>query len=673
MTASTPPAPPHDRDAISSEILEAIGGAGNVRRAWHCITRLRFDLVDNGRADLDAIRRSGVAGAQFSGEQLQVIVGTDVAAQYASLSRLLDGAAAAAAPAPVEVPAAAASRFSPRRLVNLLFETLSGIFTPILPAIVGAGLLKGLVAIATQAGWLSAGSDPHQVFTLIADGAFVFLPFLVAASAARRFDTDLSLALSVPAALMYPTIVAGAGAIADGGPAGLDLYGLAIPFVDYANSVIPAILGVYALSKVHRLIDRIVPAVLKIVVTPVLTLLIVIPLTLIALAPLGHYAGVYVSDAAVWLMQNGGVFAGMLLGGLMPLIVITGMHYAFFPTTFQSLATRGYDVILLPFNLVANLATAGATIAVAIRVRRMRALALSTGFTAFLGITEPAIYGVTLRLKRPFFFTLAGGAVGGAYAGLFALKTYGFAVPGLASLPLYVAPDGSANLMHAGIAIALSFTVAFVLTLLFVEPRRRTPGTEGAEAGAASSRRAPNSLPRSGGAWDATIAVAPLAGRVMPLSAVPDPTFADGLMGPGVAIAPRGTEVVAPFDGTVEAIAATRHAIGLRDERGTEILIHVGIDTVTLPEGAFAVHVEQGQRVLAGDRLLSFDTAVIEAAGLSSITPVVVTNAGSAGDMSPLVEPNGTDVDAGEPLFAVTPARRDLPATQTHSREQGEN
>ena len=660
MTEPRNPAPARDRDAISSDVLDAIGGPGNVRRAWHCITRLRFDLVDNARVDLDAIRRSGVAGAQFSGEQLQVVVGTDVAAQYASLSRLLEGAASES-PAPEPVVRSRRARFAPRRIVNLLFETLSGIFTPILPAIVGAGLLKGLLAVATQIGWLTAGSDPHQVFTLIADGAFVFLPFLVAASAARRFGTDMSLSLAVPAALMYPTIVAGAAAVAQGGPSGLDFYGIAIPFVSYGNSVIPAILGVYALSVIHRLIDRAIPAVLKIVVTPVLTLLIVIPLTLAVLAPLGHYAGVYVSEAAVWLMQNGGLFAGMLLGGLMPLIVITGMHYAFFPTTFQSLATRGYDVILLPFNFVANLATAGATIAVAIRMRSMRALALSTGLTAFLGITEPAIYGVTLRLKRPFFFTLVGGAVGGAYAGLAAVKTYGFAVPGLASLPLYIAPDGAANLLHVGIAIALSFTVAFVLTLLFVEPRRRRTPVEAPQ-------------PSTVRGWDASVAAAPLSGRVHPLSAVPDATFADGLLGPGVAIEPTGREVVAPFDGTVEAIAATRHAIGLRDERGVEVLIHVGIDTVTLPEGAFVVHVSAGDRVAAGDRLLSFDPEVIEAAGLSLMTPVVVTNATDADDLAPLVDLTGTPVDAGEPIFVVTPARRDAsPTDTTHPRVEGDN
>ncbi len=633
------------RDSISRGILDAVGGAQNIAQAWHCITRLRFDVVDRGKVDLDAIRRTGVVGAQFSGEQLQVIVGTDVAAQFASLVPLLpatalgDGADAAAASRP-----SGPGRFSPRRLVNLLFETLSGIFTPILPAIVGAGLLKGVIALVTQLDWVVAGSDLDRVLGLIGDAPFYFLPFLVAASSARRFSVDMSLALSVPAALLYPTIVQGAAAISQGGPAGLSLLGLPVPFLSYSSSVVPAILGVYVLGKIAALIGRIVPSSVKIVVVPLVTLLIAIPLTLIVLAPLGNYAGVYLSEGANWLMDNGGLFAGLLLGGLMPLIVITGMHYAFFPTTFQSLSTRGYDLILLPFNVVANLATVGATLAVAIRVRSLRALALSTAFPASLGITEPAIFGVTLRLKKPFFFTLIGGAVGGAYAGLTALKCYGFAVPGLASLPLYANADDPANIVNAFVSIGISFTIAFVLTLVFVREPSAAADAQDAEAPASAE-------PATGGPLQ--VIAAPVEGRVIGLDQVPDATFAQGLLGPGVALIPVNGSVFAPADGVVEVLTPTAHAAALVTDDGVEVLIHVGIDTVRLPQGTFTPLVAQGDRVVAGQRLISFDPAVITAAGLSLATPVVITNAELSGAVTPLVAPGDDIIPAGEPLLAV--------------------
>ncbi len=644
MTRSTGSSTATARDETSQAILAAIGGPQNITQAWHCITRLRFDVADRSVVDLQAIVGAGVAGAQFSGDQLQVIVGTDVAAQFASLARLLPDSVVGGADASTSAVTGATTtlpkrgRFAPRRLINLLFETLSGIFTPILPAIVGAGLLKGLIALAAQLGWLVEGTDAHQVLSLIADGAFYFLPFLVAASSARRFSVDMSLALAVPAALLYPTIVNGAAAIAEGGPSSLSLFGLAIPFVSYSSSVVPAILGVYVLGKLHALVGRLIPAALRIVVVPVLTLLVAIPVTLVVLAPLGHYLGVYLSDGANWLMDNGGLFAGILLGGLMPLIVITGMHYAFFPTTFQSLSTRGYDLILLPFNVVANLATVGATLAVAIRVRSLRALAISTAFPASLGITEPAIFGVTLRLKRPFFFTLIGGAVGGAYAGLFALKSYGFAVPGLASLPLYVNPDDPANIVHAFVAIGISFAVAFTLTILFVRP----PAEVVPAAGATTSHATGASVLRS-----------PVSGRVIPLASVPDDTFASGLLGPGIALLPTEGVVTAPADGIVEVLTPTAHAVALTTDDGVEVLIHVGIDTVRLPQGTFTAHVTQGDRVTAGQPLITFDPARIESAGVSLATPVVVTNAALLGGVSPLVAAGDVVVPAGEPVLAI--------------------
>lgn len=621
-------------------VLAAVGGPENVVQAWHCITRLRFTVRDRARVDLDRLRDTpGVAGAQFSGDQLQVIIGTDVEREYRALAERLGEPATADAPATARQGWA---RFGPRRIADLLLETLSGIFTPILPAIVGAGLLKGVLALLVQLGWLTEGGEVAAVWEIVADGTFYFLPFLVAASAAKRFGTDLSLSMAVPAALLYPTLVEGAALIGEGGAEGLAFGPWQVPFVTYSSAVIPPILGVYLLSWVHHGLTRVIPPALRIVVVPLVSLVVTIPVVLVVLAPLGHYAGGYLSEGSLWLFDHGGVLAGALLGGLMPLIVITGMHYAFFPATFQTLASRGYDVILLPFNLVANLATAGATMAVAIRHRRLRSLAISTGLPAFLGITEPAIYGVTLRLKRPFYFTLAGGAVGGAYAALFGLKCFGFAVPGLASLPLYVNADHPANILHAVVAIALSFSIAFGLTLAFCRP---DPEPAAPEPGQPTGTLA-----------------APLAGRVLPLAQVPDPTFADGLLGPGVAVDPTGDVVVAPFDGTVEVLPGTAHALALRSTGGTEVLIHIGLDTVGLDGAPFRALVAQGDRITRGQELIRFDRARIEAAGLSPVTPVVITNAALIGEVRPAT--GATEVATGDPLLTL-PVADGQPAIDT--------
>ncbi|MCW5954572.1 MAG: PTS transporter subunit EIIC, partial [Propionibacteriaceae bacterium] len=431
--------------------------------------------------------------------------GSDVAKQYESLARHLE--ATESTPVETAPPVRGWARFAPKRVMGLLLETLSGVFTPIVAAISGAGLLKGLNALAIQLGWLVPGTDAYLVWTLMADGIFYFLPFLVAVSAAKRFNVNVSLALAVPAALLYPTIVGGVAAVADGGPAGLEFLGLTVPFVNYASAVVPPILGVYLMGWVYRLLDRFVPPMLKIVVTPLLTLVITIPIVLVAIAPAGNYLGMWAADGLVWLYEHGGALAGIVLGGTAPLIVLIGMHYALFPVALQSLATRGYDVFLLPFQFIANLATAGATLAVAIRHKNDRALALSTALPAFFGITEPAIYGVTLRLKRPFYFTLAGGAVGGAYAAAVGLQCFGFAVPGLTSLPLYVSPDNPNNVVNALISIALSFGTALLLTLFFFKPE---PTPEQASAATPT--------PAAGSSVVETPVTSPVTGRVIALS-----------------------------------------------------------------------------------------------------------------------------------------------------------
>jgi len=366
------------------------------------------------------------------------------------------------------------------------------------------------------------------------------------------------------------------------------------------------------------MVDKFVPTLLKAIVTPLLVLLITSILVLIFIAPLGSYIGVYVERFFSSLFNIAGPFAGMLLGGFMPLIVITGMHYAFFPAAFLSFGSVGYDIVLLPMNLVGNMAQAGATLGVAIKSKdpKMKSLAYSTAISAVFGITEPAIYGVTLKLKKPFYAALIGGAVGGGIFGTFVVKAFSFTLPGITALPSYI-EKGTKNMMFALIGVALSFIIAFIITTIFkFEDENSEKESESIEKIKVKSNEK-----------EAVDIISPMVGKVVSLSEVPDPIFAEGLVGKGIAIIPSSGVVKSPLKGKVTTIIPTQHAIGLTSDEGVELLIHIGIDTVNLRGNGFTLRVSVGQEINVGDELIKFDINLIKESGLSLISPIVVTNA----------------------------------------------
>ena len=595
-----------DNHTLALEIIKACGGQKNITQSWHCITRLRFNVADEKKVDVKKIRSlKGVLGAQFQSGQFQVIIGNNVAKVYDEVKAELGDQQEADQPQ------------KKRNVIDVIFDTISGIFTPILPAIVGAGLLKGILALLVTFHWITDTSGEYMVLNLISDAPFYFLPFLVAVSSARKFKTNEFLSLTLAASLLYPTIV---DAVNTGAFSSIGFLGLSIPMVNYSSSVIPAILGVWLLSYIHRFIDRVIPNLLKIILTPLLVLMITIPIVLIFIAPRGNYTGVFIEQIFSWLFANTGPFAGIVLGGTMSLIVITGMHYAFFPGTFQSFSKVGYDIVLLPISLVSNLAQAGATIGVAIKSkdRNLRSLAYSTGLSAIFGITEPAIYGVTLKLKKPFYAALIGGAVGGGFITTVGLKTFGFAVPGIVALPLYVDSAGTSNFIYALIGIVLSFGVAFICSILFGFEDGTTVKSE-------ESKENPQPAMSSNQTKQMDV-LSPITGSVRSLAAVPDKTFADELIGKGIAVMPENNLVKAPFKGVVSMVTPTHHAIGLKSEDGVEMLIHVGLDTVSLNGKHFELLVNEGDSINIGDELLRFDLQAIKAENIDLITPIVITN-----------------------------------------------
>ncbi|WP_426458048.1 beta-glucoside-specific PTS transporter subunit IIABC [Bacillus altitudinis] len=617
---------------FAGKIVKLIGGTENISQSWHCITRLRFNLNDESQVKVDELKTlDGVLGAQFQSGQFQVIIGAKVAEVYEEIDHLAGHSSNDSA------PVKNTSKMNP---IEVVFDVISGIFTPILPAIVGSGLIKGIMALFVSLGWLTETSSTYQVLQIFSNAVFYFLPFLIAYSAAKKFKTRESLALALAGILLYPTMIEGAAKGADP----LSFLGLSIPLNNYTSSVLPIILGVLLLSFVDKWITKAIPKSLSIVFTPVLSLMITAPLTLAFIAPIGNVSGQYLEIFFTSLFNFAGPIAGLLMGGLMPLIVLTGMHYAFFPSTLASFEKVGYDIMLLPMNFIANMAQAGAVLGVIIRTKRVetRSLALSTLLPSFFGITEPAIYGVTLRLKKPFYASLIGGAVGGCFYGLFSVKTTAFSIPGITSLPTYIM-KGTNNFQLALIGIALSFIVSLLITILlgfqesvtaFNEQAAEKPNhTESTENQQMSKQTNPYEVQ------------APMSGKVIPLSEVNDSVFSSEMMGKGVAILPDKGVVQAPFSGKVVTVTPTKHAIGLVSDDGIELLIHVGIDTVSLNGQFFDVLVKEGDKIKTGDHLLSFDIEGIQSNHLDVVTPIIVTNSTQYLDV---IHTGDTHVTAGQ-------------------------
>ncbi|RAI98265.1 PTS system beta-glucoside-specific IIA component (Glc family) /PTS system beta-glucoside-specific IIB component (Glc family) /PTS system beta-glucoside-specific IIC component (Glc family) [Paenibacillus pabuli] len=618
---------------LSAEIIQLTGGEENIIQAWHCITRLRFNVKDEKKVQLEQIKKlNGVLGAQFQNDQFQVVIGNNVAAVYAELEGQLK-----------QDTSTEQDKQAPRsRGINAVLDTISGIFTPILPAIVGTGMLKGILALLVTLGLLHETSGEYQILSSIGNAAFYFLPFLLAVSSARKFKVNEYIALTLAGTLLYPTIL---DAFNANHLEPIRFLSLPVSIVNYTQSVIPIILGVWLLSYVYRWVDKVIPGPVKVIFTSMIVLVITVPVLLIAIGPLGTYIGTYLEMGTSWLFAHSGPLTGIILGGLMPLIVMTGMHYAFFPGTLQNLSKLGYDVLLLPINLVTNMSQAGAVMAVFLKTKNpnMKSIALSSGISALLGITEPALYGVTLKLKKPFYASLVGGAAGGGFITAVGLKCFGFAVPGLLSLPLYIDPKGGmSNLWYALIGVAISFVISFILTLMLKwddsepqpsvsldpQPMEVKPETSPKE----------NKLPVTVHSIEEKKGEvqSPLTGELVPLAELPDKTFADELTGKGIAIRPTEGKVTAPFDGIVTMVAKSKHAIMLQSMDGIDILIHVGLNTVSLKGKFFDVKVEAGQEVRLGDPLIEFDLESIKAAGLDIVSPVIVTNTPDYLDVVPV-------------------------------------
>ena len=581
-------------------LLEKVGGKKNIKSLTNCATRLRFTLIDNEKVDVESIKKvDGVIDIVKSGAQYQIIIGTDVGNVMKELENL--GVNNNDVPEPSQTSDKWSDRF---------FDTISGIFTPIIPALTAAGMLKAVLVLLDFANILTPESPTYIFLSFVSDAGFYFLPVFVAISTAMKFKANIFVAGMIGAALIHPTFT---GFVAN--EETISLFGLSIPMVSYTASVIPSILSVWFMAYVERFADKVSPKPVKFLLKPLLTVLIVIPFTFFIFGPIGSYVGDFLAMIFDYLNSHASWLVPTLMGGVFPLLVMTGMHWSFTPIIVQSYATYNYEAIMGPGSFVSNISQGAAALAVAVKSKdsKMKQIASSAGVTALLGVTEPALFGVTMKVKNVLYCVMAGGAVGGLYAGIQGVVRYTSGTPGLASFAVFIG-ENPMNLVHAFISVGIGFAVTFILTWFFADVKA-TNDSQPIKNEEKNYRVIQQQKIKS-----------PLVGQVVPIQEVNDITFSDEIIGKGVAIDSKNGTVYAPFDGKVTMLFNTKHALGLTNQDGVELLIHIGIDTVKLDGEGFEAFIKEGDTITQGQKLLRFDKELIQKAGYDPIVPIVITN-----------------------------------------------
>lgn len=618
-----------DKKALAQEILTLVGGKENINSVVHCATRLRFSLKDESKAKTKEIQENqDVIQVVQSGGQYQIVIGSQVGDVYQELTEILGDQTSE-------------DSATDQNLFNRLIDIISSIFTPFLGAMAGSGVLKGFLILFTTLGWLSDKSGTYQILFAAADGIFMFLPILLAFTAAKKFKVNPYIASMTAFALMHPSMVALAG------QPPVKFLGMPVimPLAGYGSTVIPMILSVWIQSYVEKFIKKVVPDFIKIIMVPLLVALIMVPLTFIAIGPIGTLIGDVLSKGYTSVYNFSPVVAGIVMGGFWQVFVMFGMHWGFIPIGMINLSLLKYDT-MVPMLLPAVIAQGGAALAVFLRTKnsKRKALAFSSAITSLFGITEPTVYGVTLPLKKPFIAACIGGAVGGGIVAFSGTKAFAMGIVSLLSIPTFISPiEGIvSNVTGAIIGTLVAFLLSFILTLVLgfdVEAPKETKET---------SSTSDAHLSKEGVAKETL--VSPLTGKVKMLSDIADPVFSSGAMGKGIAIEPTIGELRSPVAGTVEIAFPTGHAVGLKSTSGIEILLHIGMDTVELEGQGFELHVKKGDQVQPGDLLVTFDLEQIKQAGKPTITPIVITN---SGDYLDVLDLNQQEVVTGEAFLTV--------------------
>ena len=624
-----------DYAKCAQEIFSHLGGRENLVSAAHCATRLRLVTVDNSKVDMKALENvEGVKGVFSSNGQLQLIIGTGTVNKVYDEFLKITGMTAATKD---EVKAAAAAK---QPLPQRLIKSLGDVFVPILPAIVASGLMMGLVEALGNAIPSFAGSDWYGFLDLVSGAAFAYLPVLVAVSAARVFGGNIFLGGVIGLCMIHSSLInAWSVASYEGVIPTWNLLFFTVNKVGYQGHVIPVIIAVWLMCQIEKRLHKIVPEVIDLFVTPLVTVLTTAFLTFTIIGPIFSTAETYLLSFAQWLITVGFGIGSLAMGAIYPLTVVCGLHHMYNVIEAGLLAEGGLN-IWMPIASAANFAQCGACLAVALKSKnpKNKTIAIPSALSAALGITEPAIFGVNLRLVKPLVCGMIGGAIGAMFGAIMGIGANAYGVTGI---PGFLIVDSGKILPYA-ILLAISGGVAFALTWVVWKDEESAPAEKPVETAPAAPAESAE-----------PVVYAPLTGSVVARDQIPDETFASGVLGDGCGIEPTVGEVVAPCDGVISTVAETRHAVGISGPADMELLIHVGVDTVEMKGDGFKALVKTGDTVKKGQKLLTFDLAKIRAAGHPTVTTVLVTN---ADDYAGLTLEAAGSVTAGDKLIAVQKA-----------------
>ncbi|MBO0472157.1 PTS glucose transporter subunit IIA [Enterococcus ureasiticus] len=576
-------------EEIAKQIIEDVGGAGNINNVWHCMTRLRFNLKDEKKVDYAALEKMPkVVGTKYQSDQLQVVIGTDVADYFTPIAKEL-GLDENSQQGDTEK----------KGIVSVFMDTVSGVFGPIVPAIAGAGMIKGLMAGLVALNVISNQTDTYLIIDMVASGVFTFLPFFVASSAARIFKTNQYLAIAIAAILQFPTMTA---AVAEGKISAFQLFGIVpVPVFNYAGTVIPIIFAVLALSYIYRWVDKVLPQVLRTVFTPTISLFVAGLLTLTVIGPISIHLGNLLAAGVAWLFSISPVLAGIVVGAIRPIAIFTGLHHAMTPIALQNFANQGYDM-LMPMMFMANMAITGATAAIytKVKTKEEKSLVLSSAISGLLGITEPALFGILSKYKKAFIAATIGSSVASAFISFFGVRIYGYILSSIFSLPAYIGQ----YFIFAVLGMLIALVLSFVLCYVMVPKQEEEDDVLTNEVDLHATAK----------------------GNYIPLENVPDEVFSTKMMGDGFAIDSIDGTVFAPVNGTITTIFPSKHAIGIKTANGIEVLVHMGIDTVSLAGRGFELFVKVGDKVSIDTKIAQMDLDYIHSQGKESMIVVVITN-----------------------------------------------
>ncbi|MCT2347218.1 beta-glucoside-specific PTS transporter subunit IIABC [Niallia taxi] len=609
-------------EQLAKDIIENVGGKENVNSVVHCITRLRFKLKDEGKANTEVLKNmDDVITVMKSGGQYQVVIGNHVPDVYKAVVGVGGFESNTSGSENVQEES--------QGLFNKFIDIISGIFAPTLGVLAATGMIKGFNALFVALGLYANTTGTYQILNAVGDALFYFFPIFLGYTSMKKFGGNHFIGMAIGAALVYPTLsglssgdplyTLFTGTIFES-PIHITFLGIPVILMSYSSSVIPIILATYVGTKLEKWFAKVIPDVVKNFLVPFFTLLVIVPLTFIVIGPVATWLGKLLGEGTLWVYDLSPILTGLVVGGLWQVFVMFGLHWGLVPIAINNISVHGSDYILA-FNSATSMATAGVVLGVlvATKQKKYKTLSIPAFISAIFGVSEPALYGITLPLKRPFIITLITSSIGGCIMGIMGTKAYMMGGLGVFGLPTKISPDGiDMGFWGAVIAMAANLIVGFILTYFFGIDKKKEK--EELKQNEKALQVQENNVPTD------VVIFSPLKGEVKNLSDIDDAAFSSGLLGKGVAITPTEGKLMSPVSGIVSAVFPTKHAIGITTDSGAEILMHIGMDTVQLGGKFFSTNIKQGDRVEQGQLLIEFDIEKIKEAGYPIVTPVVVTN-----------------------------------------------